>query len=371
MPTPPRATEGPRSWSSIKERIEGKLRAGFRPKGLTGTGPGAIQMAAEEATREGEFSTVKAFVTAAHSTPPEFEPDWSLYSPARYQQPVPSVSLRDAPPPEPSLAIPNGEPERVLVIPDRHNDPRHPHRLACTTWIARLGSERRPRYVVDLGDAITMDSVSRHDRNETLRGRLKPSIKADLDNHLQSLQAFERGRDADWKPRKIKTRGNHEARLWAFENEHPENEGSHTHTYCEQLLQFGWQERGFGDIAYINQVGFTHAPINGMGRPMGGKTATHRAGAMLTASLVHGHTHQFHVFSDAKMGPNERITVVQAGCALPYGEYEPYANTGPGGWWWGCLMLTVWGGQITDIEAISMLTLRARYSDDGGDVRAA
>ena len=279
--------------------------------------------------------------------------------------------LRDAAPPNPILAVPPGDPVSVLVIPDRHNDPRHPHRLACTTWIARLGSERRPTVVVDLGDAITMDSCSRHDRNETLKGRLKPSIRADLDNHLAMHQAFERGRASDWRPKRIKTRGNHENRLWDFENNHPESEGTHTHEYAQQLLQFGWMERPFGEFAYVEGVAFTHAPINGMGRPMGGKTSTHRAGGMLTSSLVHGHTHQLQIFNDAKMGQQERISVVQAGCALPYGEYEHYASTGPGGWWWGVLMMTVWGGQITDIEAISMLSLRERYSDDGADIRAA
>jgi hypothetical protein len=34
-------------------------------------------------------------------------------------------------------------------------------------------------------------------------------------------------------------------------------------------------------------------------------------------------------------------------------------------------MLTVWGGQIIDLEAISMLRLRELYSGAGADVRAA
>jgi hypothetical protein len=368
MPTPPRSDE---QRLSVKARIEQKLREGFRPKGMAGPGPGAIAVAAEEAVREGEFGAVRSFNTAAYELTGDMEPDWNLYRPARYQQPLPAIMVRDAAPPEPSLAIPRGEPTSVLVIPDRHNDPRHPHRLACTTWIARLGSERRPKVVVDLGDSITMDSCSRHDRNETVKGRMKPTIKADLDNHTESLRAFELGRDADWKPRKIKTRGNHEQRLWGFENEHPETEGSHTHRYSQELLQFGWQERPFGEFAYVDGVAFSHAPINGMGRPMGGKASTHRAGDMLSCALVHGHTHQLQLYSAAKSGPVERISVIQAGCALPWGEYEHYASTGPGGWWWGVLMLTVWGGEIVDFEAISMLKLRERYSGAGGDVRAA
>lgn len=358
MATPPRSDAVKQS---IKDRIEAKLREGYRASGATGQGKGAIAVAAEEALRDGEFRSIHAFVSAAHELKGEFLPDTSLYRPARYQQPMPRMAPQHAPPPDPEIDAPTGQPTIVLVIPDRHNDPRHEHRLACTTWIARLGSERRPPVVVDLGDAITMDSCSRYDRNDTLRGRMKPSIKADLDNHLASLQAFEAGRAPDWKPRRYKTRGNHEQRLWAFENEHPENEGSHTHTYAEQLLQFGWRERDYGEFVYVDGVAFTHAPINGMGRPMGGKTSTHRAGSLLTCGLVHGHTHALQLFSDPKHGPVDRITVIQAGCALPWGEYEAYATVTPGGWWWGCLILTCWAGQITDVEAISMLELKRRY----------
>lgn len=347
-------------------RVEAELRAGCVPRGW-GSGKSAVQAAAEKALADGWVNAIPSFESRLRAARAHgLEPDWSLYRPGRPQQPTPTVALRHAPPPEPGLGEPQGSPVSVLVIPDRHNDPRHPHRLDCTTWIARLGSERRPSVVVDLGDAITLDSCSRHDKNETLKGRLKPSIKADLDNHLESLQAFERGRAADWKPKRIKTRGNHEQRLWLFENEHPESEGTHTHTYAEQLLQFGWRERDFGEFAYVEGCAFSHAPINGVGRPMGGKTATHRAGDMLTAPLVHGHTHALQLYSGAKMGPLERVTVIQAGCALPWGEYEHYATSGPGGWWWGVLLLSCWGGQIVDVEAISMLSLRDRYSDAGG-----
>lgn len=354
-------------------RVEAKLREGYIPQGMAGSGKGAIIAAGEDMVTEGLIGSSNT-VQGQLRTAREFyklEPDWSLYRPSRPQQPQPRFVREEAAPPEPSLTEPQGEPIRVLVIPDRHNDPRHEHRLAASTWIARFGSERRPPIVVDLGDSITMDSCSRFDKNDTLRGRHKPGIGADLDNHLAANQAFERGRAADWKPKRIKTRGNHEQRLWDFENQHPENEGTHTHRYAQDLLQFGWQERPFGEFAYVNGVAFTHAPINGLGKPMGGKTSSHRAGDMLMSPLVHGHTHQLHVTSAAKMGPQERITIIQAGCALPWGEYENYAQIGPGGWWWGVLMLTCWDGQIIDLEAISMLTLRDRYSDAGGDIRSS
>jgi hypothetical protein len=220
--------------------------------------------------------------------------------------------------------------------------------------------------VIDLGDDVTMDSVSRYDRNDTIKGRYKPGIKDDLDNLEAAERAFELGRDKNWKPKKVRCRGNHNQRLWDWENNHPESEGTHTQRYREILLQFGWREIGFGEIGYIEGVGYTHAPFNGMGKPMGGKTATHRAGSLLCTSLIHGHTHSFEVHNAAKLDPRDKVTVVQAGCALPDGELETYATHNPTGWSYGVVDCTVADGQIIDLAFVSMRKLRSVYSDDGG-----
>lgn len=368
MPTPARSDA---QKAAVKARIEAKLREGFRPRGLVGAGPGAIQAAAPEAVAAGDFSSEGAFVTAAYTLSGEWEPDWGLYQGSRYQQPVARFQLVPAPPRDPQLSEPSGPIRRHLFIPDEHNDPRHPHRLQVQTWAARYGSEHRHDVVIKAGDSGTFDSVSAHDKDDTVRGRLKPGIKDDLSNHLASLQYFERGRDKDWKPKKKKARGNHENRLYEYENKNPASAGTHTLAYEEHLLQFGWQERPFGEIFAVDQIGYTHCPMNGVGRPMGGKTATHRAGAMLTAPLVYAHTHKFGIYTDPKMGEVDRIMVVEGGCALPWGEVEHYAMHSPTGWSYGVVDLTVQGGVILDAAFVSMLTLRRRYSDDGADVRAA
>lgn len=346
--------------------VETCLKEGFTAEWIPG--PGNRTAVTEAASRRG--ISVQAFKglleRAGHQG---MAPDWTLYEPRRYQQPVATRNLLPAAPTP--VPIMEGEARRVLVIPDRHNDPRHPHRLAVSTWIARYGSEHRFEDVVCLGDDVTFDSVSRHDRNDTLKGRYKPGIKADLDNHEAMEAAFELGRDKLWKPRKHRCRGNHNQRLFDFENQHPENEGTHTHRYMQTLAQFGWRERGFGEIMYIGGVGFTHAPFNGLGKPMGGKTATHRAGALMCTSLVHGHTHSFEVHNAAKLDPTDRVTIVQAGCALPEGEVEHYATHSPTGWSYGVLDLTVCNGAILDLAFVSMRSLRLRYSDDGADMRAA
>ena len=355
---------------TIVELVNQCLDEGFTPHWFPG--PGNRTAISEACSRwkkpDGFPMTLTNFkLILVRAKQKGLEPDWSRYRQHRYQQ---TVYLTKAVPEKvPLPRAEEGTPTRVLVIPDRHNDPRHEHRLEVTKWIARYGSEHRHPCVVDLGDSITMDSCSRHDKNDTIRGRHKPPIKADLDNHLAMLQTFEADRAKDWKPKLYRTRGNHEHRLFTFEDMHPEDEGTHTHRYCQELLQFGWAERDFGEIMYIDGVAFTHAPFNGLGKAMGGKTATHRAGALLCESLVHGHTHSFEVHNSAKIGPTDRITVVQAGCALPDGEVESYATHNPTGWSYGVLDITVERGAIIDLAFISMRSLRQRYSDDGADTK--
>jgi hypothetical protein len=63
--------------------------------------------------------------------------------------------------------------------------------------------------------------------------------------------------------------------------------------------------------------------------------------------------------------------MVEIGCGLPWGTVEHYARHGLTGWWYGVAPMTVRDGAITDLNFVSMITLRDRYSDDGGDVRAA
>lgn len=349
--------------------VEEQLRQGCVPLGQSG-GRSAVQAAAEVAQQSGLVGARTSFtgILAAAKDHYGLSPDWSQFRAARYQQPVARYELVNADPPRPGLL--SGVRRRVLVIPDRHNDPRHEHRLACSTWIARFGSEMRCDDVVCLGDAGTYDSVSRHDKNDTLRGRAKPPIRADLDNHEQQERAFEFGRDPSWKPRKHKVRGNHEQRIFDFENDHPEDEGTHTHRYAQTLLQFGWRERSYGEILFLDEVGFTHAPFHMGGGPMGGITIGQRASNLLVNTVFHGHTHRRALYDAPKHGDRGTVSVISPGCALPWGEVEQYARVSPGGWWWGVAIADLIDGLVPRIEFIDMLSLRERYSDDGADIAA-
>ena len=284
-----------------------------------------------------------------------------VYKPPKYTQPLPKPLLRPAAAPE--AQKPNGKPETILFIPDLHQCPNHPYRLDVLKWIARFGSERRFGRVIQGGDWLSWDSVSRHDKNDTYKGRCKPKIQQDMDHLHLSLQTWLDAKDKDWKPKQEFCEGNHEYRTHHFENANPELYGFVHTQMIEAYSQYGWRFHNYGEPIYIQDVGFVHHLNNGMGKAFGGKTGAQRAGNEAVNSFVVGHTHSLVLANAAKLGLKSGIRIIEAGCALPWGEIEHYALHSLNNWWWGVLVITVHGGEITDVEAVSMLTLEDRYGD--------
>lgn len=340
------------------ERVNAALRQGYRPPGMPGSGPAAIAIAADEwgvnrATMQGRIVAAKTLYG--------LEPDDTLFRPQRYQQPVPRAVLQDAAPPEPQVVQPSGRAVRVLAIGDLHQDPRHPDRLNVLTWIARYASLHRFDHIVQIGDWSTWDSVNQHDRNDTAGARHKPSIARDMENLKDSLAAWRAGIDPDYKPRQTVVLGNHENRLERFENANPEALGMFTGERDQSFLQYGWKTRPYGEMFYIEGVAFTHHPVNGVGRAFGGETGPQRAASKTTVPMVSGHTHKRQVHDAAKIGPVDVISMVEIGCALPWGTVESYAKHGMTGWYYGVCPMTVQGGVITDLAFVSMLTLERDF----------
>lgn len=355
----------------LVSRVEDALMRGGKPPDEYGPGKSAIEMVAEEMLAEGlirDRRSVRHKLDAAERFH-GLRPDWDLWRPIRYQQSPPRTAGSIIRPVPPDLTC--GEEEKVLAIPDLHQCPHNPHRTEVLTWLARHGSQRKFDRVIQLGDWLSMDSCSRHDRNDTWNGRHKPLISDDMAILRESLNAWERGRAKSWKPKLWVTKGNHEDRLHQYENNNPETWGVLTDQMDQMWAKAGWKTSPFGEILYISGVAFTHAPIGMMGRPISGKTAGPRTANELTTDLVHGHTHRFSATRVPKIGPRDSVMVIEAGCALPWGEIESYAKHSMTGWWWGVVELTIRDREITDWNAVSMKTLRSEYSDDGADTRRA
>lgn len=354
------------------ERVERKLREGYPPPGIGG-GKGAITAAGEEMVAEGLIGASISIQGQLRTAREAFglEPDWSLYRPQRYQQPAPRSVLFPATTPNPEVSQPTGDVQRILVIGDLHQDPRREHRLQVLTWAARMASEQKYDRIIQVGDWSTFDSVNQHDKNETAAAKYKPGIKDDLSNLLASHQAFRRGMSDDYRPKLDFLQGNHEYRVERFENANPETAQTFTLARDETFAQFGWRTRPYGELFYVEGVGFTHHPTNGAGRAYGGKTGPQRAANESTVPVVSGHTHRRQVHDSPKIGPVDSISMVEVGCGMLWGEMEQYAAHSLTGWWFGLVPISVQGGVITDLSFISMNTVRDRYSDDGGDIRTS
>lgn len=358
-------------YHAVCAEVEACLREGFTAEWIPG--PGNRQAVHEAAERhrkpDGTGISVQAYKgLLERARQAGIEPDWSAYRPRRYHQPQPSLSIAPAVPMD--IGAPTGRAERILAIGDLHQDPRHPERLECLTWIARLASEQRFDRIVQVGDWSTFDSVNMHDKNDTRAARYKPSIRDDLDNLKASHAAYRRGMSEGYRPKQQFLQGNHEYRLERFENANPEADQTFTLARDETFAQFGWRTRPYGELFYCEGVAFTHHPNNGAGRAFGGKTGPQRAANETTVPVVSGHTHRRQVHDSPKIGPIDVISMVEIGCAMPWGTVESYASVATTGWWWGVVPMTVQGGAITDLNFVSMLTLRDRYSDAGADVRA-
>ncbi|MFN9010179.1 MAG: hypothetical protein ACK5WH_13715 [Hyphomonadaceae bacterium] len=350
--------------------VEMALKMGNRPQNVFGVGRSAVEVAAEKAMEDGFTASRRALHMRIALAEKYFglKPDWSLYTPSRYVQPVPRQVLFPASVPNPRAYDPSGERERVLMIGDLHQDPRHPHRIEVLSWAARFGSDRKVGRVVQVGDWGTFDGASFHDKNDTLKARLKPTIKQDLDNQKESLIAFHGNKPDDWNPKLDITLGNHENRLHRFENANPETAGMFSNELETNFAQFGWQTRPYGEVMFIQGVGISHHPTNGAGRAFGGKTGPQRAANELTCSFISGHTHAFQHYTSGKIGLVSGVDVMEVGCALPWGEIEDYAVNSITNYWWGLVIVDLMGGRIVSAEKVDMMAIRDMYSDDGADV---
>jgi hypothetical protein len=338
--------------------VEAALLAGHKPIGmyLPRTEQSALRVAGEKLgiKRNSLHSTLRASEAA-------FRPvDWSLY---REPELAPVVVDRLV---KPRVRVQAGKPEgtsyRVLAIGDAHDTPGlSKDRFR---WIGRHAAETRPDWIVSIGDFLTLDSLNSHIPNENLQGRAKPAYLADIASGKEALTCLENeiAKPAGYRPKKHITFGNHERRVYLFEDSAPEVSGMMQHELESIFDGFGWGRTPYGAYFFLGGVGFTHAAINRLNKTYGGKNAEITIANDAVFDHVVGHSHVKREHRAAKLGPSQHVTVVNLGCALPWGHVESYMYHGAlTGWWWGVRELVIAGGHITDISDVSMMELERRY----------
>ena len=110
------------------------------------------------------------------------------------------------------------------------------------------------------------------------------------------------------------------------------------------------------------EVGFTHVPLNQMGRPYGGVNADGTIAKDSLHDIVYGHSHKRSDRTFPKLGHNY-ITIINLGCSLPEGYLEDYAKHSVTGWSYGVYDITIESGRIKEQSWVPMDTLIKEYSE--------
>lgn len=248
--------------------------------------------------------------------------------------------------------------ERVLAIGDAHDGPDIPDKTRFYA-MGQYAARNNVSQIVQIGDFASMDSMSSHDPNWTIKGQNKPSFKDDMLSFEEALRAFDEGLDGHDAVKHV-TLGNHEDRIGRFVNNNPEVVEILFDKLYELFGNFGWSYSPFGEFYFIGDVGFTHVPLNQMGKPYGGVSSENTIARDSLHDVVYGHTHKRVDKTFPKIGHNH-ITIINLGCSLPDGHIEDYAKHSVTGWSYGVYDLTIRDGKIKEQKWVPMDTLLDNY----------
>ena len=256
---------------------------------------------------------------------------------------------------------PGGRKLRGVAVGDLHDSPH----IADKSRFYRIGryiEEKKPDFVIKIGDVLSLDSLCRYDDNASLAGKSKPSFEQDIASGHKALNAYDEGKRGYEPSIEHITLGNHEDRAISFTNRTPEVAGILTGQLANLFTSHGFSFSPYGQVYHIDEVGFVHVPLNRLGKPYGGKTAKNTIANDAICDIVYGHDHLGGQVVAPKIGTNESITVLNLGCALPDGHVEKYVGHGMSGWQYGIYDLLIDRGRLHSAKHISMRELDEWYA---------
>lgn len=261
----------------------------------------------------------------------------------------------------------SSKPIKVLAIGDSHDHPGIPDKSRARL-IGLHAAAIMPDFIVHLGDASDANSACHHVRDNTFRARFKPSFEQDLDS-FSAFWVELNAPIAGLKIRKHITLGNHERWWYDYEDEHPACQGMVTSRLEGILKEHGWTFTQFGEFYYLGGVGFVHAPLNIMGKPISDERTIARRWSI--HDTVFGHTHKWADQKDFKIGPQNSVRVINVGSSMPEGYVGDYAKYCPNAYDYGVAELVIFDGRIQGVRQVTMRELEHLYGGHGTSRRAA
>lgn len=249
------------------------------------------------------------------------------------------------------------KPLKVTVIGDLHDKPELDKRRG--KWIGRHIAETQPDAVVQIGDIADFESLLTHVGDDTVAGKTKPTFQTDMASLCEMLDVIKA--EMGEIPHQHITLGNHEHRLWKYENENPAMYGTLQHQFMTEVSRRGWTFSPYGEFHEIGGVDFTHVPFNKMGKPVGGKYPAQTVARDSIRDIVFGHTHQQNAAVCWKLGPDRRVKALNVGLAMDYGYIPKYCETAATGFSYGITDIIITNGRIEGESFIPMFEMERRY----------
>lgn len=241
-----------------------------------------------------------------------------------------------------------------LIIGDAHSQPDVSN--ARFDWLGRAIAELQPDVIIDIGDWWSMDSLCSFDEHRAdFKSRLfRNDIEAGIDA-MQRVQVAIRGVKG-YRPRKIRTLGNHEYRIERLIEWEPRFSGILGYASLASK-EFGWEEIPFLDIIEVDGMHYTHYLKQvGSNRPVAGVVGTRTVALKHHKSLVFGHTHRYEVYEELQ----SRIQVINVGCYFEH--WMDWAKGDNHRWNRGLLHLTDIRDGVGSPKWYSMEEVKHRWS---------
>ena len=247
----------------------------------------------------------------------------------------------------------------ILVIPDTQVKPDVP--VDHFTALGNFLVEKKPDYIVHIGDHYDMPSLSSYDVGKA--GFENRDYRADIDAGNAAIRMIEapladynKGKRNKYEPKKIMTLGNHDNRINRF-REDAENARFRNVVTQDDFELEGWKVVPFLRITKVAGIHFSHYFAAQMsGRAIGGN-AQYKL-TKLKFSFVQGHQQQMDCASETlNNGKNLRGLM----CGSFYQHREEYRGEQNSAEWQGVHLLHECRGGNFDHSEISMGFLKRRY----------
>ena len=251
---------------------------------------------------------------------------------------------------------------KVVAIGDLHDSPNIRDKSRFR-WIAKHIKKVKPDVVVQIGDIITLDSCTHYISDDTYTARIeKPTFMKEMQSFDEALEEFHYVLKGE-KIKKYITLGNHEKRMWRYEDKNPTFYGMCQKEFFGTCRKYKWKVIPWGQYLMLGGVGFIHAPINPMGKEYGGEASERQIANKSKIDIVFGHSHRAQDIRVPKISDtkNDFTRILNIGCALPEGHIESYARHSLTGWTYQIVEIDIWDNHIMEVQNISMKKLKKLY----------